>query len=118
MWTATYLLTLCHTPLVILITLAPNAQFVSPDCALPYASVRGGTVPDFRPVTNIRVAPKWGKNGVKAHIITGHPLFSPHPPSIPSPVIMAIQKEPGQKGVSWSNIAVGMYAFFTLLDPR
>ena len=31
---------------------------------------------------------------------------------------MAIQKEPGQKGVSWSNIAVGMYAFFTLPDPR
>ena len=23
---------------------------------------------------------------------------------------MAIQKEPGQKGVSWSNIAVGMWA--------
>jgi hypothetical protein len=31
---------------------------------------------------------------------------------------MAIQKEPGQKGVSWSNIAVGMCALFTLLDPR
>lgn len=26
-----------------------------------YAISRGGTVPDIRPVTNIRVAPKWGK---------------------------------------------------------
>ena len=27
---------------------------------------------------------------------------------------MAIQKEPGQKGVNWSNIAVGMYVFYFL----
>jgi hypothetical protein len=27
---------------------------------------------------------------------------------------MAIQKEPGQKGVNWSNIAVGTWALSTL----
>jgi hypothetical protein len=29
---------------------------------------------------------------------------------------MAIQKEPGQKGASWSNIAVGTWALSTLPD--
>lgn len=31
---------------------------------------------------------------------------------------MAIQKEPGQKGVSWSNIAVGMCVFDSLIHER
>jgi hypothetical protein len=30
---------------------------------------------------------------------------------------MGVQREPGQKGVNWSNIAVGAYTFFTLSDP-
>jgi hypothetical protein len=29
---------------------------------------------------------------------------------------MAIQKEPGKKGASWSNIAVGTWALSTLSD--
>ena len=60
-WMATYLVTLCHTLLLYLSmdTLAPNVQFVSRSrelYATCYVIVRGGTVPDFRPVTNIRVA--------------------------------------------------------------
>jgi hypothetical protein len=31
---------------------------------------------------------------------------------------MGVQKEPGQKGVNWSNIAVGEYALFTPSDTR
>ncbi len=84
-----------------------------------------GAVPDFRLLTNIRVSPTMGQQkatkSVNGHIITGrplNPLFSPsihHPP--PSPAIMGMQKEPGQKGVNWSNIAVGAYASFMLPDP-
>jgi hypothetical protein len=29
---------------------------------------------------------------------------------------MGMQREPGQKGVNWSNIAVGAYTSFTLPD--
>ena len=30
---------------------------------------------------------------------------------------MGMQREPGQKGVNWSNIAVGTYTAFILPDP-
>jgi hypothetical protein len=30
---------------------------------------------------------------------------------------MGMQKEPGKKGVNWSNIAVGAYTSFALPDP-
>lgn len=42
-------------------------------------------------------------------------LVLSYPLSTPSLVVMAIQKEPGQKGVSWSNIAVGTWPLSTLL---
>jgi hypothetical protein len=41
--------------------------------------------------------------------------FSPSSvPLLPPPLLMAIQKEPGQKGVNWSNIAVGEHPFLRI----
>jgi hypothetical protein len=72
-----------------------------------------GVEPVPRPVTNIRIPKRKNRATPRP---TLHLLFSPPSLYITSPVVMAIQKEPGQKGVNWSNIAVGMPAFFTSSD--
>lgn len=92
---------ICYTPLKL--------------CYCELRIVRGGTVPDIRPMTklrNVQLCPKKGKDvnpNLSLSLLIHHPS--------PQLDIMGVQREPGQKGVNWSNIAVGMCTLlFTSLD--
>ena len=61
MWMVTYLITLCHTLLLFLsMDTCLLMRILFPRFEHSHAIIRGGTVPDFRRLTNIRVAPFWG----------------------------------------------------------